>query len=73
MLEALPNISPKSLEFHNSRGDFKRWAESSLFDAKLGKVIGEISCLKGKRLRSDLLRVIRKHLDEYLNNALDTI
>ena len=63
-MKTFPKISIKSLEFHNSRGDFKRWAESSLMDIELGKRLGKGAGLKGDELRRSIIQTVREHLKE---------
>jgi len=66
LTKAIRKISTKSLEFHNSRRDFEKWAEKSLKDKKLAKRLKEIrlSKLKGKQLREAIIKVVRNRFNE---------
>lgn len=64
LLKKLPRVSLESLEFHSSRGDFKKWAEFSLMDAELGKRLGKLASLKGEVLRKALIRTVGNRLEE---------
>ena len=60
--KALHNISMKSLEFHNNRGDFEQWAVKSLHDPELAENLKKerLSNLTGETLRQALIRQARK-------------
>jgi len=64
--KALQKIGTKSLEFHNSRGDFEKWAENSLYDKPLAENLKKIrlSKMKGETLRKSLIRVVKERFDE---------
>ncbi len=64
LLEKLPKMDIKSLEFHNSRGDFKKWAGLSLLDTELEERFRELASLRGEELRSSLINVVEKRLEE---------
>jgi alpha-amylase len=59
-------VSLESLEFHNSRGDFEKWAEKSLHDRILSAQFKGIRLadLKGKQLRKSLAEVAEQRFDE---------
>jgi alpha-amylase len=71
LTKAIRKISTKSLEFHNSRRDFEKWAEKSLKDKKLAKQLKAIrlSKLKGKQLREAIVKAVRERFNE-LNQQL---
>jgi len=64
--KALQKIGTKSLEFHNSRGDFEKWAENSLYDKTLVEQLKKIrlSKTKGETLRKSLIGVVKERFDE---------
>jgi alpha-amylase len=65
-IEAIRKVDIASVEFHNSRGDFERWANNSLRDQKLATRLKEIrkTELKGERLRRKILGIAKRHTDE---------
>jgi alpha-amylase len=67
-VEAIKKVDIASVEFHNSRGDFERWAKSSLHDQKLATRLKKIRGinLSGEKLRNEMLRITRSHIDESL-------
>jgi alpha-amylase len=71
--QALQNISIKSLEFHNRRGDFEKWAERSLHDKPLKENWKKIrtSKIKGETLRKSLVKTAAERFDE-LNKQTQT-
>jgi alpha-amylase len=71
--QALQNISIKSLEFHNNRGDFEKWAEKSLNDKTLKERLRKIrtSEMKGETLRKSLLKTANESFNE-LNKQIQT-
>jgi alpha-amylase len=71
--QALQKISIKSLEFHNSRGDFEKWAENSLHDKTLTEELKNIrvSKMKGEILRKSLIKTATERFDE-LNKQIQT-
>lgn len=60
--KALQKISIESIEFHNRRGDFEKWAEKSLRDKTLAEQLRKIrlSRLRGESLRKVLVETIKK-------------
>jgi alpha-amylase len=60
--EALGSVSIKSVEFHNGRGDFEKWAEESLHDEPLSDEFKEIRLAKarGEKLRTALAEAAEK-------------
>jgi len=64
--KAFQKISIKSLEFHNSRGDFEKWAEKSLNDRTLAEQLKKIrlSKIKGEMLRKSLTKTAKERFDE---------
>jgi len=67
-VEAIKKVDIASVEFHNSRGDFERWAKSSLRDQKLAARLKKIRGigLNGEKLRNEMLRITSSHIDELL-------
>ncbi|MGA1974951.1 MAG: DUF5752 family protein [Conexivisphaerales archaeon] len=64
--DSLTKAPAESLLFHQKRGDFEAWAMGSLKDEPLAK---ELAALKLRRLpsatlRSELVRIVAKHLKE---------
>ncbi|MEM2146998.1 MAG: DUF5752 family protein [Candidatus Bathyarchaeia archaeon] len=70
-LKALQNVEIKSIDFHNSRGDFEKWAEQSLHDKDLAIKLKEVrnSKLKGQELRKALIKVTRERFTELVQQA----
>jgi alpha-amylase len=64
--KALQKVNIKSLEFHNRRKDFEKWAEKSLYDKALANQLRNVrvSKLKGEKLREALIRVVKKRFVE---------
>jgi alpha-amylase len=64
--QAVQKINTKSLEFHNSRGDFEKWAKKSLHDRTLTEELKKIrvSKMKGEILRNSLIKTATKRFDE---------
>ncbi len=64
--QTLKKTRLKSVEFHNNRGDFEKWAEQSLRDkilaTRLRKV--RISGLKGESLRKSLIKTATERWGE---------
>jgi len=71
LLKTLPKVSIRSLEFHNSRGDLKQWAESSLMDAELGNRLGKLADLKGEGLRRTIIQTVRECLKKRGQSGLE--
>jgi alpha-amylase len=63
---AIQKVGLESLEFHNSRGDFEKWAEKSLHDRALSAQLRRIRLaeLKGMQLRESLAKVTEQRFDE---------
>jgi alpha-amylase len=51
-IEAVKKVGVKSIEFHNEKGDFEKWANFSLRDEKLAK---QFKRIKGSEISSELL------------------
>lgn len=68
---SLKNVTAKSLQFHNERGDFERWARSSLFDDVLARHLGKLrlSDVKGEVLRRSLVKVVDEKLKRLLRQT----
>ncbi len=66
LANVLQKVSTKSMEFHNTRGDFEKWAEISLQDKTLAARLKRIrlSELKGKALEKAIIRVVRERYGE---------
>jgi alpha-amylase len=65
-LNALQKVSIKSLEFHNSNGDFEKWVEKSLGDHVLAKQLKNVrlSKLMGESLRESLIKVVSERIEK---------
>ncbi len=65
-IQALKKAPLESIEFHNLRGDFEKWAKASLRDSALAKELKKLrsSKLKGRGLEKMISRAARKRLDE---------
>jgi alpha-amylase len=63
-VKALQEVSIKSVEFHNRRRDFEKWAKISLLDDTFAKELKEVrlSKLKGEKLRRSIVKVARERL-----------
>ncbi|MEM3536185.1 MAG: glycoside hydrolase family 57 protein [Candidatus Bathyarchaeia archaeon] len=59
-------VDIKSLEFHNSRGDFEKWAEKSLQDKPLTDKLKKVRSLKlhGEPLRTALIKAVKERFVE---------
>jgi alpha-amylase len=64
--KALQRISTRSLEFHNRRGDFEKWANNSLNDEALTQELRKIRASKTSRetLRKSLIKATSQRLEE---------
>ncbi len=71
---ALQKAALKSIEFHNSRGDFHRWVEKSLHDKPLVEQLKEVrhSKINGEKLRKSLIRLTEKRFKELSQQAQET-
>lgn len=65
-LHLIPALPLASLEYHDRRQDFARWAEEALGDEGLAARLRKLShrLLKGEELREVLRRTIAAHYDE---------
>jgi alpha-amylase len=65
-IKALLTVEIKSIEFHNRRRDFERWAEHSLQDKALARQLKGVraSKLKGEVLRKALLDAAKKRFEK---------
>jgi len=65
-VKALQEVSIESVEFHNRRRDFEKWARVSLFDDTLAKELKKVrlSRLKGEKLRRSIVKVARERLEK---------
>ncbi|MGC8998027.1 MAG: DUF5752 family protein [Candidatus Bathyarchaeia archaeon] len=65
-IKALQKAEIKSIEFHNNRGDFEKWAENSLHDKVLAKKLREIrlSKIRGQALRKALTAAAKERFSE---------
>jgi alpha-amylase len=63
---AIQRADSESLEFHDNRGDFEKWAEESLHDRTLSARFKGIRLakLKGKQLRESLAKVTEQRFNE---------
>ncbi|MGB9853491.1 MAG: DUF5752 family protein [Candidatus Bathyarchaeales archaeon] len=70
-LKALKRVEMESIEFHSGRGDFERWAETSLHDKILTEELRKIrlSGLNGQKLRNALIKVARERFKNLLQQA----
>ena len=61
-LTAVQEIAIRSIEFHNHRGDFEKWAKASLRDNEFAKQLRKIrlSKLKGSKLRRSISKVVKE-------------
>ena len=61
-IKALQKVSVKSIEFHNRRWDFEKWAEKSLLDNEFAKQLKKIRLakLKGEKLRRSIIEVAKE-------------
>jgi len=64
--KVLRKVSIKSIEFHNRRGDFEKWAKVSLLDHALAKGLKKVrlSKLKGEKLRKSIVKVAKERFKE---------
>ncbi|MEM0313321.1 MAG: DUF5752 family protein [Candidatus Bathyarchaeia archaeon] len=65
-LRVIRHVPLDSLVFHSIRGDFEKWAESSLKDKKLAEKLKEIrlSNLNGRQLRRALVKTVNQRLKQ---------
>jgi hypothetical protein len=64
--KAFQKVSAESLEFHNKRGDFEKWATNSLHDKTLAEKLKEIrlSKVRGETLRKSLVKATKERFNE---------
>jgi len=63
MEKALAEADAASLEYHNDRGDFALWAETSLGDSRLAESWRSLRATIGEALRKELLKAVRAALE----------
>jgi len=65
-VKVLQKVTMKSIEFHNRRGDFEKWAKVSLLDDVFAKELKKVrlSKLKGERLRKSIVEVVKERLEK---------
>ncbi|MDH5374305.1 MAG: hypothetical protein OEW95_00640, partial [Candidatus Bathyarchaeota archaeon] len=65
-VKALQKGNIKSIEFHNNRGDFEKWAEKSLRDNEFAKQLKKIRLAKpkGEKLRKLITEVAKERFKE---------
>jgi thiamine monophosphate synthase len=63
-IRAIQRVSLKSLQFHNSRGDFEKWVEKSLQDKTLVSQLRKerLSKLDGEELRKAIIKIMQERL-----------
>ena len=61
-LKTLQEVNMKSIEFHNRRRDFEKWAKVSLLDDTLAKELKDVrlSKLKEEKLRKSIVEVAKE-------------
>lgn len=65
LAKMLKVIDVQSVDFHFSRGDFRRWIQFIIGDIDLSTRINRIpQDTRGEKLRSDLIRTIDERLSE---------
>lgn len=63
--ELIKTIDIKSVTFHFRREDYERWVRESLHDVQLAQRLKRMKKSdSGEKLRSKILRVVRRRLDE---------
>ncbi len=62
MQTMLRKIPLPSLEYHNRKGDYALWAETSLGDGVLAEKLAGMQKLKGEELRKELLQAVAASL-----------
>ncbi|MGC8939686.1 MAG: DUF5752 family protein [Candidatus Bathyarchaeia archaeon] len=63
-MEKVNEVNVKSLEFHLQRGDFEKWINEVLEDAKLAEEIGRLRTtnIAGESLRNQLYMTLAREL-----------
>ena len=66
LIDALQKANIRSIEFHNKKGDFEKWARLSLYDEELAIKFKEVqvSEVQGEELRTDLFETANTHFTE---------
>jgi alpha-amylase len=61
----LEKVSVKSIDFHNKRGDFEKWADKSLRDSELATQLkkARLAGSGGEQLRQALIKIVRERLE----------
>ena len=64
-IRAIQRVSLKSLQFHNSRGDFEKWVEKSLQDKILASQLRKerLSKPDGEELRKATIKIMQERLE----------
>ena len=58
-------VDVQSIDFHFSRGDFRRWIQLIIGDVELSIRINRIpQDTRGEKLRSDLIEAVNERLSE---------
>jgi alpha-amylase len=70
---AMAKVSVRSLEFHDGRGDFEKWAEKSLQDKTLVEQLKDVrrSKAKGEKLRNMLVIAVERRFNELSQQTQD--
>ena len=65
-VKVLQKVTIKSIEFHDLRGDFEKWAKVSLLDDVFAKELKKVrlSKLKGERLRKSIVEVCKERFEK---------
>ena len=65
--KALQKVSIKSIEFHNRRRDFEKWAKTSLLDNEFAEQLKKVRLLKpeGEKLRQTILKVAKERYTKF--------
>lgn len=66
LISAMSKVDDASLEFHDRRGDFERWAETSLGDDRLAEGFRRIA--KARLRGDDLMKAIARLVEEHLGS-----
>lgn len=73
-IEALGKVPIESIEFHAKRRDYERWTRDVLASNELADGIEDLRrmAVTGEELRSGLIGVTKKWVDEILSRRIDT-
>jgi Family of unknown function (DUF5752) len=63
-LEQVKTVNIASLQFHNKRGDFRNWVQTTIGDATLSKQISSLRTTEGEELRNSLVKAVGARLEE---------